>query len=62
MAPLHAARGRAGWAPNVADGDFSHEFSGPSAGPPWYVDKLHADNTSAADSRNLGPRSGGQII
>ena len=27
-----------GWAPNVHDGAFYHEFSAPSAGPPpWYV-------------------------
>jgi hypothetical protein len=27
-----------GWAPTVADGGFTHEFSAPSAGPPpWYV-------------------------
>jgi Pyridoxamine 5'-phosphate oxidase len=27
-----------GWAPTVAEGGFTHEFSAPSAGPPpWYV-------------------------
>ena len=27
-----------GWAPTVADGGFTHEYSAPSAGPPpWYV-------------------------
>jgi Pyridoxamine 5'-phosphate oxidase len=27
-----------GWAPSVADGGFTHEYSAPSAGPPpWYV-------------------------
>ena len=27
-----------GWAPTVADGGFTHDFSAPSAGPPpWYV-------------------------
>ncbi len=27
-----------GWAPTVADGGFTHEFSAPSAGPPpWFV-------------------------
>ena len=27
-----------GWAPTVADGGFTHEFSAPSAGPPpWYL-------------------------
>ena len=27
-----------GWAPTVADGGFTHQFSAPSDGPPpWYV-------------------------
>jgi Pyridoxamine 5'-phosphate oxidase len=29
---------KGGWAPTVADGGFTHEFSAPSAGPPpWFV-------------------------
>jgi hypothetical protein len=35
---LAAVFAEGGWAPTVADGGFTHDFSAPSAGPPpWYV-------------------------
>jgi hypothetical protein len=37
-----------GWAPTVAGGGFTHEFSAPSAGPPpWYVYKFTPDDAYA---------------
>lgn len=31
-----------GWAPTVADGGFTHDYSAPSAGPPlWYIYEVH---------------------
>lgn len=35
---LAAVFAEGGWAPTVADGGFTHDYSAPSAGPPpWYV-------------------------
>jgi hypothetical protein len=37
-----------GWAPTVADGGFTHEFSAPSAGPPpWYVYEFTTEDAYA---------------
>jgi len=37
-----------GWAPYVADGGFTHEFSAPSAGPPpWYVYEFTLEEADA---------------
>jgi hypothetical protein len=39
---------RGGWAPTVADGGFTHEFSAPSAGPPpWYVYEFTTEDAYA---------------
>jgi len=37
-----------GWAPTVADGGFTHEFSAPSAGPPpWFVYRFTPEDAYA---------------
>jgi Pyridoxamine 5'-phosphate oxidase len=41
-----------GWAPTVADGGFTHEYSAPSAGPPpWYVYAMTPDNVYAVATK-----------
>ena len=44
-----------GWAPTVAGGGFTHEFSAPSAGPPpWYVYEFVPENVVAVATREPG--------
>ena len=44
-----------GWAPTVADGGFTHEFSAPSAGPPpWYVYEFTLDDAYAVMTQEPG--------
>jgi len=44
-----------GWAPTVADGGFTHEFSAPSAGPPpWYVYEFTAKDAYAVMTKEPG--------
>ena len=44
-----------GWAPTVADGGFTHEFSAPSAGPPpWYVYEMTLENVYAVATKEPG--------
>jgi hypothetical protein len=44
-----------GWAPTVADGGFTHEFSAPSAGPPpWYVYEFTIEDAYAVMSKEPG--------
>jgi hypothetical protein len=44
-----------GWAPTVADGGFTHEFSAPSAGPPpWYVYEFTPENAYAVMTEEPG--------
>ncbi len=44
-----------GWAPTVADGGFTHEFSAPSAGaPPWYVYEFTPDDAYAVMTTEPG--------
>jgi nitroimidazol reductase NimA-like FMN-containing flavoprotein (pyridoxamine 5'-phosphate oxidase superfamily) len=44
-----------GWAPTVADGGFTHEFSAPSAGPPpWYVYELTFEAVYAVATKEPG--------
>ena len=44
-----------GWAPTVADGGFTHEFSAPSAGPPpWYVYEFTPDDAYAVATKEPG--------
>jgi len=44
-----------GWAPTVADGGFTHEFSAPSAGPPpWYVYEFTPENVYAVMTEEPG--------
>lgn len=44
-----------GWAPAVADGGFTHEYSAPSAGPPpWYVYEFTVEDAYAVMTREPG--------
>jgi hypothetical protein len=44
-----------GWAPTVADGGFTHEYSAPSAGPPpWYVYEFTAEDAYAVMTEEPG--------
>ena len=44
-----------GWAPTVADGGFTHEFSAPSAGPPpWYVYEFTPEAAYAVMTKEPG--------
>jgi hypothetical protein len=44
-----------GWAPTVADGGFTHEFSAPSAGPPpWYVYEFTVEDAYAVMTKEPG--------
>jgi hypothetical protein len=43
-----------GWAPAVADGSFTHDYSGPSAGPPlWYVYEFLPEDADAVATKEL---------
>lgn len=44
-----------GWAPTVADGGFTHEYSAPSAGPPpWYVYEFTPEDAYAVMGKQPG--------
>jgi hypothetical protein len=44
-----------GWAPTVADGGFTHDYSAPSAGPPpWYVYEFTPDDAYAVATKEPG--------
>jgi hypothetical protein len=44
-----------GWAPTVADGGFTHEFSAPSAGPPpWFVYEFTPEDAFAVMTKEPG--------
>jgi Pyridoxamine 5'-phosphate oxidase len=44
-----------GWAPTVADGGFTHQFSAPSAGPPpWFVYQFTTDDAYAVKTKQPG--------
>src|ERR1700728_1179324 len=44
-----------GWAPTVADGGFTHDFSAPSAGPPpWYVYEFMPEDAYAVATKEPG--------
>jgi len=44
-----------GWAPTVADGGFTHEFSAPSAGPPpWWVYEFTPEQVYAVMGKEPG--------
>jgi hypothetical protein len=46
---------KGGWAPTIADGGFTHEFSAPSAGPPpWYVYAFTPDDAYAVMTMEPG--------
>ena len=56
-----------GWAPTVADGGFTHEYSAPGAGPPpWFVYEFMAEDAYAVATNErrlpmvlLTPRAAG---
>lgn len=44
-----------GWAPTVADGGFTHDYSAPSAGPPpWFVYEFTPEDAYAVMTREPG--------
>jgi hypothetical protein len=44
-----------GWAPTVAGGGFTHDYSAPSAGPPpWYVYEFMPEDTYAVATKEPG--------
>ena len=44
-----------GWAPSVAEGGFTHQYSAPSAGPPpWYVYEFVPQDAYAVATREPG--------
>jgi hypothetical protein len=46
---------KGGWAPTVADGGFTHEYSAPSAGPPpWYVYEFMPEDADAVATNEPG--------
>jgi Pyridoxamine 5'-phosphate oxidase len=52
---LAGAFAEGGWAPTVADGGFTHEYSAPSAGPPpWYVYEFTFDDAYAVMGKEPG--------
>lgn len=52
---LAALYAEGGWAPTVADGGFTHEFSAPSAGPPpWYVYEMIVEDVYAVATKEPG--------
>jgi hypothetical protein len=52
---LAAVFAEGGWAPTVAGGGFTHEFSAPSAGPPpWYVYEVTLENVYAVATKEPG--------
>jgi hypothetical protein len=52
---LAAVFAQGGWAPTVADGGFTHEFSAPSAGPPpWYVYEFVPEDAYAVATKPPG--------
>jgi hypothetical protein len=52
---LVAVFAEGGWAPTVADGGFTHQYSAPSAGlPPWYVYEFTPEDAYAVMSKEPG--------
>lgn len=52
---LAAVFAEGGWAPTVADGGFTHEYSAPSAGPPpWFVYCFTPDDAYAVMTKEPG--------
>jgi hypothetical protein len=52
---LAEAFAEGGWAPTVADGGFTHEYSAPSAGPPpWYVYEFTPESAYAVATKEPG--------
>ena len=52
---LAAVFAEGGWAPTVADGGFTHEYSAPSAGaPPWYVYEFMPEDAFAVATKEPG--------
>jgi Pyridoxamine 5'-phosphate oxidase len=52
---LAAVFAEGGWAPSVAGGGFTHEYSAPSAGPPpWYVYEFWPENAYAVATEEPG--------
>jgi len=50
-----AVFGQGGWAPTVADGGFTHEYSAPSAGPPpWFVYQFVPEDAYAVATKAPG--------
>ncbi len=44
-----------GWAPTVANGGFTHDYSAPSAGPPpWYVYEFTPEDAYAVMTKEPG--------
>ena len=44
-----------GWAPTVANGGFTHDYSAPSAGPPpWYVYEFTPEDAYAVMTTEPG--------
>ncbi len=55
LVDLTAVFARGGWAPTVAEGGFTHEYSAPSAGPPpWYVYEFTPEEVYAVATREPG--------
>lgn len=52
---LAAVFATGGWAPEVADGGFTHEYSAPSAGPPpWFVYEFSPETVYAVSTGEPG--------
>ena len=52
---LAAVFAEGGWAPTVADGGFTHEFSAPSAGPPpWHLYEFTPEDVYAVATKEPG--------
>jgi hypothetical protein len=48
-----------GWAPTVADGGFTNEYSAPSAGPPpWFVYEFEFERVYALSTKAPGGATG----
>ena len=46
---------KAGWAPTVADGGITHEYSVPGAGPPpWHVYEFTPEDAYAVATKERG--------
>jgi hypothetical protein len=55
LQPLAKVFATGGWAPTVADGGFTHQFSAPSAGPPpWYVYEFLPEDAYAVATMEPG--------